>query len=62
MEDITPNTIPLIHKSHPDYSLEINHISEQCDMELAPICVNNHGNIIVAFSKCAKVHTSTPKT
>ena len=62
MDDITINTIPLVHKSYPGNALEINHITQQCDMELAPLGVNNNGNIIIVFSKCAKDHTSTPKT
>ena len=49
-------------KSHPDYVLAIDHITEYYDMKLVTFGVDTDGNMIIAFSVFVKDHTSEPKT
>ena len=62
LDNITTNAIDLVRKSHPDYVLAIDHITEYYDMELAIFGVDTDGNMIVAFAVFVKDHTSEPKT
>ena len=62
LDNITTNAIDLVCKSHPDYVLAIDHITEYYDMKLATFGVDTDGNMIVAFPVFVKDHTSKPKT
>ena len=62
LDNITTNAIDLVCRSHPDYVLAIDHITEYYDMKLATFSVDADGNIIVAFAVFVKDHTSKPKT
>ena len=62
LDNITTNAIDLVCKSHPDYVLAIDHITEYYDMKLATFSVDTDGNMIVPFSIFVKDHTSEPKT
>ena len=62
LQNITNNGITMIRKSHPDYVLAINHLTEYYDMKLATFGVDTDGNMIVAFPVLVKDHTSKPKT
>ena len=62
LQNITTNAIKLVHKSHPDYVLAIDHLTEYYDMKLATFGVDTEGNMIVAFPVFVKDHTSEPKT
>ena len=50
----------MVHKSHLDYVLAIDHVTEYYDMKLATFSINSHDNI--AFPVFVKDHTSEPKT
>ena len=56
------NAIDLVCRSHPDYVLAIDHITEYYDMKLATFSVDAEGNMIVASPDFVKDHTSKPKT
>ena len=56
------NAIALVHKSHPDYVLAIDHITKYYDMTLATFSVDTDGNMVVAFPVFVNDHTSKPKT
>ena len=60
--NITTNAINLVHKSHPDYVLAIDHITEYYHMKLATFGVDTDGNMVFAFPVFAKDHTNEPKT
>ena len=62
LNNITTNSINLVCKSHPDYVLAIDHITEYHDMKLATFGVDAGGNMIIAFPVFVKDHTSEPKT
>ena len=62
LKNITSNAITLVHKSHPDYVLAIDHITEYYDMKLATFGVDSSDNMIIAFPIFVKDHTSEPKT
>ena len=62
LNNITTNAINLVCKSHPDYVLAIDHITEYYDMKLATFGVDADGNMIIAFPVFVKDHTSEPKT
>ena len=62
LNNITTNAISLVRKSHPDYVLAIDHITEYYDMKLATFCVDTDGNMVVPLSLFVKDHTSEPKT
>ena len=62
MNNITLNAIDMVHRSHPDYVLAIDHITENYDMKLATFGVHTEGNMIVSFPVFVKDHTSEPKT
>ena len=62
LDNITTNAIDLVHKSHSDYILATDHITEYYDMKLATFGVDTDGNMIVAFPGFVKDHTSKPKT
>ena len=62
LNNITTNAINLVCKSHPDYVLGIDHITEYYDMKLATFGVDADGNMVVAFPVFVKDHTSEPKT
>ena len=62
LDNITTNAIDLVCKSHPDYVLAIDHITEYYDMKLATFDVDADGNMIIAFPVFVKDHTSKPKT
>ena len=49
LDNITTNAIDLVHRSHPDYVLAIDHVTEYYDMKLATFNVDADGNTIVAF-------------
>ena len=60
--NITTNAINLVCKSHPDYVLAIDYITEYYDMKLGTFGVDTDGNMIVAFPVFVKDHTSESKT
>ena len=62
LDDITTNAIDLVCKSHPDYVLAIDHITEYYDMKLVTFGMDTDSNMIVAFPVFVKDHTSKPKT
>ena len=62
LEQYYHQCINLVCKSHPDYVLAIDHITEYYDMKLATFGVDAHGNIIVAFPVFVNDHTSESKT
>ena len=62
LDNINTNAIAIAHKSHPDYVLAIDHITEYYDMKLATFGVDTDGNMVVAFPVFVKDHTSEPKT
>ena len=55
------NAIDMVRRSHPDYILAIDHITEYYDMKLATFSVDADGNMIVAFPVFVKDNTSEPK-
>ena len=62
LNNITTNAISLVCKSHPDYVLAIDHITEYCDMKLATFGVDANGNMIIVFPVFVKNHTNESKT
>ena len=62
LNNITTECKSIWFKSHPDYVLAIDHITEYYDMKLATFGVDTDGNMIVAFPVFVKDHTSEPKT
>ena len=62
LKNITTNAINLVHKSHADYVLAIDHITEYYDMKLATFGVDSGDNMVVAFPVFEKDHTSGTKT
>ena len=62
LQNITANTIEMVCKSHPDYDLAIEHITEYYDMKLATFDLDSDDSMVVAFLVFVKDHTSEPKT
>ena len=62
LKNITTNAIDLVYKSHPDYVLAIDHVTEYYDMKLAIFGVDSDDNMVIAFPVFVKDHTSKPKT
>ena len=62
LKDTANNAISLVQKSHPDYVLAIDHITEYYDMKLANFGVDSSGNMAIAFPIFVKDHTSETKT
>ena len=60
LDNITTNAIDLVCRSHPDYVLPIDHITEYYDVKLATFSVDANGNLIVAFPVfCKRPHWQT---
>ena len=62
LNNTTTNAIDLVCRSHPDYVLAIDHITEYYDMKLATFGVDAKGNMIVALPVFVKDHTGETKT
>ena len=62
LQNIIANAIEMVHKTHPDYALAIEHITEYYDMKLATFGLDSDGSMIVAFPVFVKDHGSKPKT
>ena len=62
LKNITTNAINLVGKSHPDYVLAIDHVTEYYDMKLATFGVDTDNNMVIAFPVFVKDYTSEPKT
>ena len=62
LKNIAMNAINLVCKSHPDYVLTIDHITEYYDMKLATFGVDSDDNMVIAFPVFVKDHTRKPKT
>ena len=62
LKNITSNAINLACKSHPDYVLAIDHITEYYEMKLATFGIDSSNNMVIAFPIFVKDHTSEPKT
>ena len=62
LQNITANAIEMVHKTHPDYALSIEHITEYYDMKLATFGLDSDGSMVVAFPGFVKDHASEPKT
>ena len=52
----------MVMKSHPNFVLDIKHLTEYYDTKLATFGVDTDGNMIVAFPVFVQDHTSQPKT
>ena len=62
LQNITANAIEMVCKTHPDYALAIEHITEYYDMKLATFGLDSDGSMVVAFPVFVKDHASEPKT
>ena len=62
LQNITANAIEMVCKTHPDYDLAIEHITEYYDMKLATFGLDSDDNMVVAFPVFVKDHASEPKT
>ena len=62
LQNITANAIEMVHKTHSDYALAIEHITEYCDMKLATFGLDSDSSMVVAFPVFIKDHASEPKT
>ena len=62
LKNITTNAINLVCKSHPDYVLAIDHVTEYYDMKLATFGVDSDDNMVIAFPVFVEVYTSKPNT
>ena len=62
LQNITANAIEMVCKTHPDYALAIEHITEYYDMKLATFGLDSDGSMVVAFPVFIKDHASEPKT
>ena len=62
LENITSNTIDMVHHTHPKYELAVGHISEYYDMKLCTFGISIEGNMVVAFPIFVKDHSDKPKT
>ena len=62
LQNVTANAIEMVHKTHPDYTLAIRHMTEYHDMKLAMFGLDSDGSMIVAFPVFVKDHASEPKT
>ena len=61
-KNITTNAINLVHTLLPDYVLAIDHVTAYYDVKSATFGVDDENNMIIAFPKFSKDHTSKPKT
>ena len=52
----------MVCKTHPDYALAIEHITEYYDMKLVTFGPDSDGSMAVAFPVFVKDHASEPKT
>ena len=52
----------MVHKTHPDYYLAIEHITEYYDMKLATFGLDSDNSMVVAFPFLVRDHASEPKT
>ena len=52
----------MVCKTHPDYDLAIEHITECYDMKLATFGPDSDDSMVVAFPVFIKDHASKPKT
>ena len=62
LENITSNTIDMVHCTHPKYELAVGHITEYYDMTLGTFGIDIEGNMVVAFPIFVKDHSDKPKT
>ena len=62
LQNITANAIEMVHKTHPDYDLAIEHITEYYDMKLATFGLDSDNSMVVAFPVFVQDHASEPKT
>ena len=62
LQNVTANTIEMVHKTHPDYTLAIRHITEYYDMKLATFGLDSDGSMVAAFPVFVKDHASKPNT
>ena len=62
LQNITANAIEMVCKTHPDYDIAIEHITEYYDMKLATFGLDSDDGMVVAFPVFVKDHTSEPKT
>ena len=62
LQNITANAIEMVCKTHPDYDLAIEHITEYYDMKLATFGLDLDDSMVVAFPVLVKYHASKPKT
>ena len=62
LENITSNTIDMVHHTHPEYELAVGHITEYYDMTLGTFGMDIEGNMVVAFPIFVKDHSDKPKT
>ena len=49
LQNVTANATEMVHKTHPDYTLAIRHITEYYDMKLAMFGLDSDGSMVVAF-------------
>ena len=59
---MTANAIEMVCKTHPDYALAIEDITEYYDMKLATFGLDSDGSMVVASPVFIKDHASKPKT
>ena len=52
----------MVRRTHPEYVLAIDHITEYYDMKLATFGIDSERNMIVTFPVFIKDHASEPKT
>ena len=62
LENITSNTIDMVHHTHPKYELAVGHVTEYYDMTLGTFGINIEDNMVVAFPIFVKDHSDKPKT
>ena len=62
LQNVTAHAIEMVHKTHPDYDLAIENLTEYYDMKLATFGLDSDGSMVVAFPDFIKDHASKPKT
>ena len=49
LENITSNTIDMVHRTHPEYELAVGHITEYYDMTLGTFGMDIEGNMLFRY-------------
>ena len=62
LHNITTKAIEMVCKTHPDYGLAIEHITEYYDMKLATFGLDADSSMVVVLPVFVKDHASKLKT